>query len=561
MSIGNAAQNGTTSADNLDYGWVKALTDKRQAQASSVILVQSKDQRRLDQLEGVLSTYPQHQLYSYDPWNGLRKKASDGSQQWQTIGLDAGAYAPQEQLNAPPSLSDLHMALRYMDPLLKSQPSILLMKDLEGVMRNDHLQFALRAWSLDPMVLSHESVIVVQTRAPDAIADQATLDQLLMSNPPLPTASERAWLIQRVAHQLDLQQLEDCPRLTQATSGLDLQQLETLLLETHYRCPQQGFSLRIILQLKDEIISKSEMIEVVEPSWGFEAVGGYESVKRLIREKMVLPLNIIERAAQFGISLPRGLLLFGPPGTGKTLLAKALAKEMQLPFINLKTENLFDKHLGETGRRLSEVIRLVEQMSPAIVFIDEIDRLGQRGGGGDGASQETRRAFGQMLEWLGEPKRRAIIVGTTNSLEHLDSAFLRVGRFDYKVPFLWPNVHARKEILAIHLGVHPNATKTPPPFAVPAEEINLVLSEIAERTRHFSGAELEQLIMRTRRNAFNTHDRDHVQVEDFRAALQGMRIPLQSRQEELRHYMRQAHEHTDDVVFLEDLERDIHGEP
>jgi transitional endoplasmic reticulum ATPase len=103
---------------------------------------------------------------------------------------------------------------------------------------------------------------------------------------------------------------------------------------------------------------------------------------------------------------------------GRAQFVKALAKETNLPFINLRTENLFSMWLGESRRKFSEAIRLAEQMSPAIVFIDEIDRCGKRSGtSADGASQETQRVFSQVLEWLGDKRRRSIIVGTTNTPE------------------------------------------------------------------------------------------------------------------------------------------------
>ena len=120
---------------------------------------------------------------------------------------------------------------------------------------------------------------------------------------------------------------------------------------------------------------------------------------------MINVLRRPEKARYFGLGLPKGLLFFGPPGTGKSLFANALASEVQLPFINLVTENIYSKWLGESGQNMKNAITLAEKMSPAIVFVDEIDRFGKRAGASAGsAEEETQRVFSQFLEWLGMPE-------------------------------------------------------------------------------------------------------------------------------------------------------------
>ena len=203
------------------------------------------------------------------------------------------------------------------------------------------------------------------------------------------------------------------------------------------------------------------------------------------------------------MGLPKGLLFFGPPGTGKSLFAHALASEVQLPFINLVTENIYSKWLGESGQNMKNANTLAEKMSPAIVFVDEIDRFGRRTGTAAGsAEEETQRVFSQFLEWLGKPDRTAIIVGTTNVPEHLDDAFLRAGRFDYKIPFLYPGPQARLEILLVHLGLSKGTTRRRVPLEMGDEEVREMLwRDIVPLTQNFSCAELEELVTRAKRIA------------------------------------------------------------
>jgi transitional endoplasmic reticulum ATPase len=232
------------------------------------------------------------------------------------------------------------------------------------------------------------------------------------------------------------------------------------------------------------------------------------------------------------LPLPRGLLLYGPPGTGKTLFAKALAKETALPFIHLRTENLFSQFLGVSGQRFSQAIRLAEQSAPAIVFIDEIDRFGCRTAGGvDGASQETRRVFSQMLEWLGDANRKSIIVGTTNIPELLDPAFTRPGRFSSLIPVLYPNRVARLQILRAQLGVVGNRPKP----RMDEADVSRVLPHVAQETAFSTGADLELLVFRSKQMFFDSRD-PHLTAKHMLAALAEHSVPTENCRFQLEEY-------------------------
>jgi SpoVK/Ycf46/Vps4 family AAA+-type ATPase len=221
-------------------------------------------------------------------------------------------------------------------------------------------------------------------------------------------------------------------------------------------------------------------------------------------------------------------------------------------------------YLGETGKRFSEAIRLAEQHSPAIVFIDEMDKFGQRRGTvGDGAGEETRRALNQLLEWLGDKDRKSIVIGTTNRIEHLDDAIIRAGRFDYKIPFLYPSKKARKLILEIHLGMRRDnhgqllkGDKTPP-LGMNDIDLEKVLDDIAENTQGYSGAELELLVNRAKRNAFNDRNTNNLKPEHLIKALHDYTIEESSRRKEIERYLEQAKKSSDSETFYEELSKEL----
>ena len=549
---------------SLDHEWLEEIIRKRQANYSTVALVEIDDPIRAAQLVHYLlehKEYSKAPCYTYDPWNGLcdcRTPATgedSSSQQQGTIQREpTGDF-----------MADLESALREIETSLKAQRTVFILKWLDAPIKEQLmpvLSHAVRAWAFDPDILANGSLVVLIASEVERVIDETTANLLAWKRAPLPGKSERKHIIQYQAGCLGVEVGENLNPLVIVTAGLNLHQVETSLLEAwQLDCRFDPVRLK---NLKAELIKRSELVEVEEPDLGldegaapakargFDSVGGYQSVKKFVHDRFILPFKESERAAKFGISLPRGLLLFGPPGTGKTLFARALAREINLPFIRLRTENLYSKWLGESGRRFSKAISLAEQMSPALVFIDEIDRFGKRtSSGADGASQETRRVFSQLLDWLGDERRKSIILGTTNVPEHLDEAFLREGRFDYKIPFLYPGKEARVQIFKIHLGL--TGVKPPVPWEIKGGEIEDLLEEVAERTEGFTGAEIEQVCIRARTNAF-LRGGEGMSREDLYSALSSFRIDATKRAAQKEHYLAMAATFTNDAAFLSELE-------
>ncbi len=558
-----SARNRTSLIDEklkgLDEGWIVDLLRRRSSNYSTVLLLESSDPLRWKQLEGYIVRESGHEkasCYLFDLWNGLRLYSREDGK-WHPIEVQPPSGGYERLADLRRRLVDLDESLRYVDGILKGERAVFVLQWMDAPResdRNPRLSYALRGWAFDPFLLANDSTVIVIASDISTVVDSATSELLAFKRTPLAEQSEREHLIRYCAHRQDVQ-LEDSRlwQLALGTAGLNLHQLESVLLEAYEQ--QAGFSPECVKRLKAELITRSELVEIQEPDpRGFGAVGGYSAVKRFVRDKVIEVLSRHDLAELHGVPLPRGVLLFGPPGTGKTVFAKALAREVNLPFIRMRTEKLYSRWLGESGRRFGEAIRLVEQMSPALVFIDEIDRFGKRTSASDSASQETGRVFSQVLEWLGDDQRRSIIVGTTNIPDQLDDAFLREGRFDYKIPLLYPPHEARKEILRIHLGL--TGLKPKVRWNLTNEEENALLDEIAEQTKLFTGAELEQLCVRARRNALN-RGRETFVKDDLVLACQSFRIDLERRAESRSDYMAMCRKHTNDDVFLVELEKEL----
>lgn len=548
-----------------DDSWIADGILKRKSNYSPVICFETVDPKRIYQLKSYVLSSPVFQaadnVFLYDPWLGLGKlrRGSDGPvfEPYRKKPETQTPLTSRIRTDGSVEIQTFKGMLKEVDYYLRTSFTVFILQNLCEVREADTgFQAAIRAWAIDPQIIARGSTIMVLTQDASRLMDDFTKEFAVVISVDPSSSDERKNLIRSVAQELDVP--VDDSRLESlgvATSGLNLHQIESILLEAYQRT--RDFDMNIIKQLKSELVKRSRVLEVRDPQFSFKDIGGYNAIKEFITKYIINVLKNPERARRFGLRLPKGLLFFGPPGTGKSLFANALASEVQLPFINLLTENIYSKWLGESGQNMKNAIVLAEKMSPAIVFVDEIDRFGRRTGAAAGsAEEETQRVFSQFLEWLGRPDREAIIVGTTNVPEHLDDAFLRAGRFDYKIPFLYPGPQARSEILLVHLGYSEGGRRPPVPFEGSFEELRRFVEEaIVPSTRLFSCAELEELVTRSKRIAFD-RGRDCVTKEDLLEATRTFRIDRSNRRRAIELYMAQARKFTDDQTFLDAIEQE-----
>merc|ERR1719352_1837591 len=234
----------------------------------------------------------------------------------------------------------------------------------------------------------------------------------------------------------------------------------------------------------------------VQPQTGvkFEDVAGIEEAKQELTE-IVEFLKNPQRFTKVGAKIPKGVLLTGPPGTGKTLMAKALAGESGVPFIQSSASEFIEMFVGVGASRVRDIFKQAKEKAPCIVFIDEIDAIGrQRGAGMGGGNDEREQTLNQILTEMDgfEGNTGVIVVAATNRSDVLDNALLRPGRFDRRVQVDLPDVKGREQILKVHIKNK-------------KLDGEIELKDVAQRTAGFSGADLENLmnesaILAARRN-------------------------------------------------------------
>lgn len=230
-----------------------------------------------------------------------------------------------------------------------------------------------------------------------------------------------------------------------------------------------------------KVVRPSAMREVLVeiPNVKWDNIGGLDSVKQELREAVEWPLKKPHVFKRMGIQPPKGILLYGPPGTGKTMLAKAVANESGANFILVKGPELLSMWVGESERGIRKVFQRARQVSPAIVFFDEIDSIAPRRGL-SGDSHVTERVVNQLLTEIDgmEEMHDVVIMGATNRPDILDTALLRPGRFDRILLVSAPDKEARKKILHVHAKNIPLAK-------------SVDLDKLAEMSDGFVGADIE----------------------------------------------------------------------
>ena len=211
-------------------------------------------------------------------------------------------------------------------------------------------------------------------------------------------------------------------------------------------------------------------------------VGGYEDVKRELREAIIAPIKQKELAFTYGIKPPTGVLLFGPPGTGKTLLMKALAKELDVGFYYVKCSDLLSEWYGESEKNVAEVFKIARTKAPCVLFFDEIDSIGKNRNSytSDDVAPRIMSVMLEELDGFKDAKKTVITIGATNMPDQLDPALMRPGRFDKVIYMPLPDVVARAAIFKVHLAKLPR-------------ESDIDYAKLAQMTERFSGADIKNI--------------------------------------------------------------------
>ena len=300
-------------------------------------------------------------------------------------------------------------------------------------------------------------------------------------------------------------------KLLKAALGLTQDEAEKVYRKAQVKAGQLTESeVEIVLSEKKQLIRRNGILEYIEEDETLDSVGGLEELKGWLQQRSNA---FTERAREYGLPQPKGMLILGVPGCGKSLIAKTTSRLWGLPLLRLDMGRVYDgSTVGRSEANLRSALKTAESISPVILFIDELDKAFAGGGGsGDSDGGTSGRIFGSFLTWMQEKKSPVFVMATANRVERLPGEFLRKGRFDEIFFVDLPNSAERRDIFRIHLGKRRS------------EIDRFDIEQLTKVSDGFSGAEIEQAIIAAMYDAF-AQDREFTQL-DIIAAIKAT-LPL-----------------------------------
>ena len=284
--------------------------------------------------------------------------------------------------------------------------------------------------------------------------------------------------------------------------------------------------LKLIFEQKQQVILKSGILEMIPLKEKLEDIGGLDNLKKWMNKKAKVLKNI-EKSINFGVDVPKGVLIAGVPGCGKSLNAKAAANLFEVPLLRLDMGRLMGKYVGESEANMRKAISLAEAISPCVLWVDELEKAFAGIGGDGGGAEVTTRLFGNFLTWMQEKESAVFVVATANDITKLPPELLRKGRFDEIFYVGLPNEKERKKIFEIHISKRRN------------QDLDKIdLDKLVLRTNGYSGADIEGVIKESIENVYY-EDRKSLTTEDILESIKNthslseiMKEPLKKMSEE-----------------------------
>jgi hypothetical protein len=370
-------------------------------------------------------------------------------------------------------------ALEFVEKLPASAPAVLILRDYHRFL--DDVAIARKLRNLARLLKSQpKNLVLLSPRI--AIPEDLT-EVLTVIEFPLPAAPEIKTEIERLLQSTGNNSLSGkiVDDLVRSCQGLSLERIRRVLaraIASHGELLPEDVDL--VLEEKRQTIRQTQILDFYPATEQISDIGGLDNLKDwLIRRGG----SFTDRARQYGLPHPRGLMLLGIQGTGKSLTAKAIAHHWHLPLLRLDVGRLFGGLVGESESRTRQMIQVAEALAPCVLWIDEIDK-GFSGLGAKGDAGTASRVFGTFITWLAEKTSPVFVVATANDIQGLPPEMLRKGRFDEIFFVGLPNQDERKAIFNVHLSrLRPHNLK------------GYDVDRLAYETPDFSGAEIEQTLI------------------------------------------------------------------
>lgn len=326
--------------------------------------------------------------------------------------------------------------------------------------------------------------------------------EVIVLDYPLPDLSE---LNQVLSHQLEQAKTrrittETREKLLKAALGLTWDEAEKVYRKAYVKAGRLTESeVDIVLSEKKQLIRRNGILEYIEEDETIDAVGGLEELKRWLKQRSNA---FTERAREYGLPQPKGMLILGVPGCGKSLIAKTTSRLWGLPLLRLDMGRVYDGSMvGRSEANLRNALKTAESISPVILFIDELDKsFAGSSGSSDSDGGTSSRIFGSFLTWMQEKTSPVFVMATANRVERLPGEFLRKGRFDEIFFVDLPTPQERQQIFSIHLSKRRRDIS------------RFDLEQLAKVSDGFSGAEIEQALIAAMYEAF-AQDREFTQLD------------------------------------------------
>lgn len=275
--------------------------------------------------------------------------------------------------------------------------------------------------------------------------------------------------------------------LVKSAQGLTKDEIESTFARSLVE--RKKFDVDVVLNEKKQIIRKTGILEYYAPDAALRDVGGLDLLKEWLDRRTS---SFTDRAREFGIPSPKGILLLGVQGCGKSLTAKAVAAQWNLPLLKLDVGRIFGSLVGQSEENIRKAISTAESVAPCILWADELEKgFAGVSGGSVSDSGTTARVFATFLTWMSEKTSPVFLIATANDVSALPPEMLRKGRFDEIFFVDLPDGPERQEIFRIHLA---KRKRDPKKFKLKA---------LSEATAGFSGAEIEQVVIGALFTAFH----------------------------------------------------------
>ena len=477
-----------------------------QAQYPLIYLVTFEEERAERTIAALSQQYPQQRLYTWTMTQGMVEYG-----QGRGSGQQNNTVSPQAAIN---------WAMR------QKEPSLFVFKDLHPFKDSPEVTRSLRD-AIESFRGTQKTIILM---SPVQEVPIELEKEVVVLDFTLPNMSELNQVLSAELEKSRTEQIttEGREKLLKAALGLTKDEAEKVFRKSRVMAGKLTESeVDIVLSEKKQLIRRNGILDYIEEDETLDSVGGLEELKHWLKQRSNA---FTERAREYGLPQPKGMLILGVPGCGKSLIAKTTARLWGLPLLRLDMGRVYDGSMvGRSEANLRGALRTAESISPAVLFIDEIDKaFAGSAGSADSDGGTSSRIFGSFLTWMQEKTSPVFVIATANRVERLPSEFLRKGRFDEIFFVDLPNEEERKEIFKIHLNKRRSDVE------------RFDFEQLSKVCEGFSGAEIEQGLVSAMYEAF-AQGREFTQL-DIIAAIRST-MPLSKTMSEqvtaLRNWARQ----------------------